>query len=114
MSAEPRATRGIAFRAIAPNAITALALCFGLTGARMAIDGRWELAIGAIIFAGVLDGLDAYEAERRPHVEATVRQAVRLGRLVTLPAPWAGLRDRALRAGLQIPGLRRWLRNVRG
>ncbi|NCP12255.1 MAG: phosphatidylcholine/phosphatidylserine synthase [Sphingomonadales bacterium] len=58
MSAEPRATRGIAFRAIAPNAITALALCFGLTGARMAIDGRWELAIGAIIFAGVLDGLD--------------------------------------------------------
>jgi len=70
--------------------------------------------LASAVQTGVLDGLDAYEAERRPHVEATVRQAVRLGRLVTLPAPWAGLRDRALRAGLQIPGLRRWLRNVRG
>lgn len=54
----PRSVRGIPFRAITPNAVTALALCFGLTGARMAIDGRWELAIGAIIFAGILDGLD--------------------------------------------------------
>lgn len=54
----PRSVRGIPFRAITPNAVTALALCFGLTGARMAIDGRWELAIGAVIFAGVLDGLD--------------------------------------------------------
>ncbi|TXC68807.1 phosphatidylcholine/phosphatidylserine synthase [Sphingorhabdus soli] len=53
-----RSVRGIPFRAITPNAVTALALCFGLTGARMAIDGRWELAIGAIIFAGILDGLD--------------------------------------------------------
>lgn len=54
----PRSVRGIPFRAITPNAVTALALCFGLTGARMAIDGRFELAIGAIIFAGILDGLD--------------------------------------------------------
>jgi len=53
-----RSGRGIPFRAITPNAVTALALCFGLTGARMAIDGRFELALAAIVFAGILDGLD--------------------------------------------------------
>ena len=41
-----------------PNAITALALCMGLTGVSLAIGGQWEKALGAIIFAGVLDGLD--------------------------------------------------------
>ena len=41
-----------------PNAITALALCFGLTGVSLAIGGEWEKALGAIVLAGVLDGLD--------------------------------------------------------
>jgi CDP-diacylglycerol--serine O-phosphatidyltransferase len=41
-----------------PNAVTALALCFGLTGVSLAIGGQWEKALGAIILAGVLDGLD--------------------------------------------------------
>jgi CDP-diacylglycerol--serine O-phosphatidyltransferase len=41
-----------------PNAITALALCFGLTGVSLAIGGEWEKALGAIVFAGVLDGFD--------------------------------------------------------
>lgn len=41
-----------------PNAVTALALCFGLTGVRFAIAGEWEKAVGAIVVAGVLDGLD--------------------------------------------------------
>lgn len=50
--------RGIAFRALAPNAVTALALCFGLSGVRFAIGGEWEKALGAIILAGVLDGMD--------------------------------------------------------
>ncbi len=57
---------GLPLRAIAPNAITALALCFGLTGIRYAISatgvnpvpGDWERAIGAIIIAGLLDGID--------------------------------------------------------
>ena len=61
-----------------------------------------------------LDGLDAYEAARRPHVAGVVRQAVRLGRLVTLPEPWARVRDRTLRTGLRVPGLRQWLTDVRG
>ena len=50
--------RGISFRAMIPNAITALALCMGLTGVSLAIRGEWEKALGAIILAGVLDGLD--------------------------------------------------------
>lgn len=49
---------GISLRAFAPNAITALALCFGLTGVRFAIGEEWEKALAAIIFAGVLDGMD--------------------------------------------------------
>jgi CDP-diacylglycerol--serine O-phosphatidyltransferase len=50
--------RRIPFRAMIPNAITALALCMGLTGVRFAIGAEWEKALGAIILAGVLDGMD--------------------------------------------------------
>ncbi len=50
--------RGIPARAVAPNAVTALALCSGLTGVRFAIAGDWERALFAILIAGVLDGLD--------------------------------------------------------
>lgn len=50
--------RRIPFRAMIPNAITALALCFGLTGVSLAVSGHWERALGSIILAGVLDGLD--------------------------------------------------------
>jgi CDP-diacylglycerol--serine O-phosphatidyltransferase len=55
---EEREARGIPFRAITPNAVTALALCFGLTGVRFAIGAEWEKALFAIITAGVLDGMD--------------------------------------------------------
>ena len=55
---EDQDERGIPFRAMIPNAITALALCFGLTGVSLAIGGEWGKAIGAIVLAGVLDGLD--------------------------------------------------------
>ena len=49
---------GIPLRAFAPNAITILALCSGLTGVRFGIDGEWAAAITMIIVAGVLDGMD--------------------------------------------------------
>jgi CDP-diacylglycerol--serine O-phosphatidyltransferase len=55
---EARPAGGIAFRAIAPNAVTALALCVGLTGVRMAISERWEMALACVIGAGILDGMD--------------------------------------------------------
>lgn len=55
---DDRDPRRIPFRAMIPNAVTALALCFGLTGVSLAIGGQWEKALGAIVLAGVLDGLD--------------------------------------------------------
>lgn len=54
----PPIRRGIPLRTVAPNAVTALALCSGLTAVRFAIGGDWELALAAIVTAGVLDGLD--------------------------------------------------------
>ena len=42
---------------LAPNAVTAMALCFGLTGVRYGISRDWERAVLSILFAGVLDGL---------------------------------------------------------
>ena len=50
--------QGIPLRAVVPNAITALALCVGLTGVRFAIAGEWDNAVYAIVAAGVLDGMD--------------------------------------------------------
>ena len=49
---------GLPLRAFLPNAITALALCFGLTGIRFGFSGEWEKALASIIVAGVLDGMD--------------------------------------------------------
>lgn len=54
----PGERRGIGLRALLPNAVTAAAMCSGLTGIRFAIGGDWSLAVGAIILAGVLDGVD--------------------------------------------------------
>jgi CDP-diacylglycerol---serine O-phosphatidyltransferase len=69
-----RFRRAISLRQMAPNAVTAMALCFGLSAIRFAIMGAypdqqqlapyrpanwfWEMAVGAIIVAGVLDGID--------------------------------------------------------
>ena len=50
--------RGIPVRAILPNAVTALALCSGLFGMRFGIEGKWSMAVGFVILAAVLDGLD--------------------------------------------------------
>lgn len=50
--------RDIPLRAIFPNLLTLLAICSGLTSIRFAIDGRIEFAVAAIIFAGILDGVD--------------------------------------------------------
>ena len=59
---EQRVTRrfggGLGLRAVMPNAITAAALCSGLTGIRFAIVGDWEKALFAIVLAGVLDAMD--------------------------------------------------------
>lgn len=50
--------RAIPFRIIAPNLVTLLSLVAGLTAIRMALEGRWEWAIGAVVIAAILDGID--------------------------------------------------------
>ncbi|HZT51317.1 MAG TPA: phosphatidylcholine/phosphatidylserine synthase [Stellaceae bacterium] len=41
-----------------PNVLTLLALCAGMTAIRLAVAGKFEAAVTAIIIAGVLDGID--------------------------------------------------------
>jgi len=45
-------------RAILPNAITLIGVCIGLTAIKFAIDGKFAVAIIAILFAGLMDALD--------------------------------------------------------
>lgn len=54
----PRLFKPVPFRVIAPNLITLLALCLGLTAIRLAFEGRLEPAVIAIVVAAVLDGVD--------------------------------------------------------
>jgi CDP-diacylglycerol--serine O-phosphatidyltransferase len=53
-----RRFRPIPVRLLVPNLITLLALCAGLTGIRLAIEGKLEWAVAAIVFAAMLDGID--------------------------------------------------------
>jgi CDP-diacylglycerol---serine O-phosphatidyltransferase len=50
--------RHVPVRMLVPNFFTLLALCAGLTSIRMGIEERYELALGAIVFAALLDGID--------------------------------------------------------
>jgi CDP-diacylglycerol--serine O-phosphatidyltransferase len=45
-------------RVILPNMLTLIGVCIGLTSIRFALDGRYEFAVIAVIFAAVIDGLD--------------------------------------------------------
>ncbi|MDC2969921.1 CDP-diacylglycerol--serine O-phosphatidyltransferase [Candidatus Pelagibacter sp.] len=45
-------------RMILPNMLTLIGVCIGLTSIRFALDGRFEIAIIAILFAALIDGLD--------------------------------------------------------
>jgi CDP-diacylglycerol--serine O-phosphatidyltransferase len=53
-----RRFRPIPVRMLLPNVITLLAICAGLTAIRLSTEGRMELAVGAIVFAAMLDGID--------------------------------------------------------
>lgn len=50
--------RFVPLRLLLPNLVTLLALCAGLTGVRMAIEGRLEFAVYLVVLAAALDGLD--------------------------------------------------------
>lgn len=53
---------GLTLRTMVPNAITAAALCVGLTGIRFAIAGDFERSVQLVILAGLLDGIDGRAA----------------------------------------------------
>jgi CDP-diacylglycerol--serine O-phosphatidyltransferase len=53
-----RRFKPVPVRTLLPNLITLLALCAGLTAIRMSVEGRLELALAAIVFAAMLDGID--------------------------------------------------------
>jgi CDP-diacylglycerol---serine O-phosphatidyltransferase len=53
-----RRFKAIPVRTLLPNLITLLALCAGLTAIRMAVENRLDLALGAIVLAATLDGID--------------------------------------------------------
>ena len=45
-------------RIILPNILTLFGVCIGLSSIKFAFDGNFELAIIAVIVAGIIDGLD--------------------------------------------------------
>src|SRR5512142_3288763 len=53
-----RRFRPIPVRMLVPNVITLLAICAGLTAIRLSTEGRMDIAVGAIVFAAFLDGID--------------------------------------------------------
>ena len=56
--ASRRRLREVPLRFVLPNIITVLAICAGLSAVRMAFEQRFDVAIGLILIAAVLDGLD--------------------------------------------------------
>ena len=54
----------VPFRKMAPNIVTLMALCAGITTIRFAILGKWTLALVCIVFACVFDGLDGRVARK--------------------------------------------------
>ena len=48
----------IPFRLLAPNLVTLLALCLGLTAMRLVVEGKLESATICLLIAAALDGID--------------------------------------------------------
>ena len=48
----------VPIRFLLPNLITLLALCSGITAIRLGVQGRFELAVGAILISVILDAID--------------------------------------------------------
>ena len=48
----------VPFRILIPNMITLLAICSGLTAVRLSIEGKFDLAVAAVVIAAILDAID--------------------------------------------------------
>jgi CDP-diacylglycerol---serine O-phosphatidyltransferase len=53
-----RRFKAVPVRTLLPNLITLLALCAGLTAIRLVVENKVDLALAAIVFAALLDGID--------------------------------------------------------
>ncbi len=54
--------REIPVRVVIPNLITVIAICAGLSGIRLAFEGRFELAVAMVLLAALLDAVDGRTA----------------------------------------------------
>ncbi|WP_312794134.1 phosphatidylcholine/phosphatidylserine synthase [Tianweitania sp.] len=61
LETEPRMRR-ISIRLLIPNLLTLLAICAGMTGIRLAFEGRFEIAVIMVLGAAFLDGIDGRAA----------------------------------------------------
>lgn len=59
-----RKLKEVPFRKMAPNIVTLMALCAGITTIRFAILGKWTMALVCIAFACIFDGLDGRVARK--------------------------------------------------
>ena len=73
--------REIPLRLMVPNLITVLAICAGLTGIRLAFEGRYELAVIMVLLAAFLDGVDGRIARL---LKATSRFGVQMDSLADI------------------------------
>ena len=53
-----RRFKAVPIRVVIPNLVTLAALAMGLTSIRFAIEGKFEIAVLAVMVAAILDGLD--------------------------------------------------------
>jgi CDP-diacylglycerol--serine O-phosphatidyltransferase len=58
LPADHKRFKQVPVRFLLPNLVTLLALCSGITAIRLGIEGRYELAVGAVIISIVLDAVD--------------------------------------------------------
>jgi len=54
----PKLADKLTFTAVLPNMTTLFALCLGLSSVRFAIQGNWQWAVAAIVFAAIFDAMD--------------------------------------------------------
>ena len=75
-------------RMILPNAVTLIGVCIGLTSIKFAIDGKFAIAVIAILFAGLMDALDGRIARLIKGTSKMGKELDSLGCLLyTSPSP---------------------------
>lgn len=71
----------IPLRLLVPNFVTVLAICAGLSGIRLAFEGRFEIAVIMVLIAAFLDGIDGRLARA---LKATSRFGVQMDSLADI------------------------------